>query len=129
MAASREGERPATVDCHCGWTERFLGRLVDGGGRLPQQNRQDSLDRLASMRQIHLFGHLVQPRPIEGCQPLAALNLAGVAVHCGMTLSLTPLNSCGHTPISRSIAAGASDYVPKPVDTYELVTAIGPWLP
>jgi CheY-like chemotaxis protein len=28
----------------------------------------------------------------------------------------------------RCITAGASDYVPKPVDTYELVTAINPWL-
>jgi CheY-like chemotaxis protein len=28
----------------------------------------------------------------------------------------------------RCIAAGASDYVPKPVDTVELVTAISPWL-
>ena len=28
----------------------------------------------------------------------------------------------------RCIAAGANDYVAKPVDTVELVTAIGPWL-
>jgi CheY-like chemotaxis protein len=28
----------------------------------------------------------------------------------------------------RCITAGASDYVPKPVDTFELVTAISPWL-
>jgi len=29
----------------------------------------------------------------------------------------------------RCIAAGANDYVPKPVDTDELLAAIGPWLP
>jgi signal transduction histidine kinase/HAMP domain-containing protein len=29
----------------------------------------------------------------------------------------------------RCLAAGANDYVPKPVDTVELLTAIGPWLP
>jgi CheY-like chemotaxis protein len=29
----------------------------------------------------------------------------------------------------RCLAAGANDYVPKPVDTVELMTAIGPWLP
>jgi signal transduction histidine kinase/HAMP domain-containing protein/ActR/RegA family two-component response regulator len=29
----------------------------------------------------------------------------------------------------RCLDAGANDYVPKPVDTEELVTAIGPWLP
>jgi CheY-like chemotaxis protein len=29
----------------------------------------------------------------------------------------------------RCIDAGANDYVPKPVDTLELLTAIGPWLP
>jgi signal transduction histidine kinase/CheY-like chemotaxis protein/HAMP domain-containing protein len=29
----------------------------------------------------------------------------------------------------RCLDAGANDYVPKPVDTVELLTAIGPWLP
>jgi signal transduction histidine kinase/CheY-like chemotaxis protein len=29
----------------------------------------------------------------------------------------------------RCLAAGANDYVPKPVDTSELLSAIGPWLP
>jgi CheY-like chemotaxis protein len=29
----------------------------------------------------------------------------------------------------RCLDAGANDYVPKPVDTVELMTAIGPWLP
>jgi CheY-like chemotaxis protein len=29
----------------------------------------------------------------------------------------------------RCITAGANDYVPKPVDSDELLTAIGPWLP
>jgi CheY-like chemotaxis protein len=29
----------------------------------------------------------------------------------------------------RCLDAGANDYVPKPVDTTELVTAISPWLP
>jgi CheY-like chemotaxis protein/two-component sensor histidine kinase len=29
----------------------------------------------------------------------------------------------------RCIAAGANDYVPKPVDTAELLVALGPWLP
>lgn len=29
----------------------------------------------------------------------------------------------------RCIEAGANDYVPKPVDTAELLAAIGPWLP
>jgi len=29
----------------------------------------------------------------------------------------------------RCLDAGANDYVPKPVDTAELLTAIGPWLP
>jgi CheY-like chemotaxis protein len=29
----------------------------------------------------------------------------------------------------RCIDAGANDYVSKPVDTGELLTAIGPWLP
>jgi len=29
----------------------------------------------------------------------------------------------------RCITAGANDYVPKPVDTIELLAAIGPWLP
>jgi signal transduction histidine kinase/HAMP domain-containing protein/ActR/RegA family two-component response regulator len=29
----------------------------------------------------------------------------------------------------RCIEAGANDYVPKPVDTQELINAIGPWLP
>jgi len=29
----------------------------------------------------------------------------------------------------RCIAAGANDYVPKPVDTSELVATISPWLP
>jgi CheY-like chemotaxis protein len=29
----------------------------------------------------------------------------------------------------RCIAAGANDYVPKPVDTVQLLAAIGPWLP
>jgi CheY-like chemotaxis protein len=29
----------------------------------------------------------------------------------------------------RCIAAGASDYIPKPVDTAELLDAIGKWLP
>jgi CheY-like chemotaxis protein len=29
----------------------------------------------------------------------------------------------------RCIEAGASDYVPKPVDTAELLTALAPWLP
>jgi signal transduction histidine kinase/CheY-like chemotaxis protein/HAMP domain-containing protein len=29
----------------------------------------------------------------------------------------------------RCLDAGANDYVPKPVDTIELLTAIGPWLP
>jgi signal transduction histidine kinase/HAMP domain-containing protein/ActR/RegA family two-component response regulator len=29
----------------------------------------------------------------------------------------------------RCLDAGADDYVPKPVDTLELLTAIGPWLP
>jgi CheY-like chemotaxis protein len=29
----------------------------------------------------------------------------------------------------RCIDAGANDYVPKPVDTFELVEAISPWLP
>ena len=29
----------------------------------------------------------------------------------------------------RCIDAGANDYVPKPVDTAELLSAIGPWLP
>ncbi|MDQ1695165.1 MAG: hypothetical protein QOJ03_518, partial [Frankiaceae bacterium] len=29
----------------------------------------------------------------------------------------------------RCLDAGANDYVPKPVDTTELLTAIGPWLP
>jgi CheY-like chemotaxis protein len=29
----------------------------------------------------------------------------------------------------RCMAAGANDYVPKPVDTDELLAAIGPWLP
>jgi CheY-like chemotaxis protein len=28
----------------------------------------------------------------------------------------------------RCLAAGANDYVPKPVDTVELIAAIGPWL-
>jgi CheY-like chemotaxis protein len=28
----------------------------------------------------------------------------------------------------RCLAAGANDYVPKPVDTVELLAAIGPWL-
>ena len=29
----------------------------------------------------------------------------------------------------RCIAAGATDYIPKPVDTAELLEAIGSWLP
>jgi CheY-like chemotaxis protein len=29
----------------------------------------------------------------------------------------------------RCIAAGANDYVPKPVDTVQLLAALGPWLP
>jgi two-component system chemotaxis sensor kinase CheA len=29
----------------------------------------------------------------------------------------------------RCLDAGANDYVPKPVDTLELLTAVGPWLP
>jgi two-component system chemotaxis sensor kinase CheA len=29
----------------------------------------------------------------------------------------------------RCLDAGANDYVPKPVDTVELLTAVGPWLP
>jgi CheY-like chemotaxis protein len=29
----------------------------------------------------------------------------------------------------RCLSAGANDYVPKPVDTVELLSAIGPWLP
>ena len=29
----------------------------------------------------------------------------------------------------RCLAAGANDYVPKPVDSAELIAAIGPWLP
>jgi signal transduction histidine kinase/HAMP domain-containing protein/ActR/RegA family two-component response regulator len=29
----------------------------------------------------------------------------------------------------RCLDAGANDYIPKPVDTVELMTAIGPWLP
>lgn len=29
----------------------------------------------------------------------------------------------------RCLDAGANDYVPKPVDTAELINAIGPWLP
>ena len=29
----------------------------------------------------------------------------------------------------RCVEAGANDYVPKPVDTVELLAAIGPWLP
>jgi CheY-like chemotaxis protein len=29
----------------------------------------------------------------------------------------------------RCLDAGANDYVPKPVNTVELLTAIGPWLP
>ena len=29
----------------------------------------------------------------------------------------------------RCLGAGANDYVPKPVNTAELLNAIGPWLP
>jgi CheY-like chemotaxis protein len=29
----------------------------------------------------------------------------------------------------RCLDAGASDYVPKPVDTEELIAALRPWLP
>ena len=31
--------------------------------------------------------------------------------------------------LERCLQAGANDYVPKPVDTGELISAIGPWLP
>ena len=57
------------------------------------------------------------------------------------TREIRKLESCKDVPIiavtarvmagerERCIAAGANDYVPKPVDTSELVATISPWLP
>jgi CheY-like chemotaxis protein len=57
------------------------------------------------------------------------------------TRAIRKLDSCKDVPIiavtarvmagerDRCIAAGANDYVPKPVDTSELVATISPWLP
>jgi CheY-like chemotaxis protein len=57
------------------------------------------------------------------------------------TRAIRKLDSCKDVPIiavtarvmagerERCIAAGANDYVPKPVDTSELVATISPWLP
>jgi CheY-like chemotaxis protein len=57
------------------------------------------------------------------------------------TREIRKLDSCKDLPIiavtarvmvgerERCIAAGANDYVPKPVDTSELVATISPWLP
>jgi signal transduction histidine kinase/ActR/RegA family two-component response regulator len=105
-----------------------LTALLERGGAevIPAESGRDAIARLTISPDIDVVLMDIMMPGMDGYET---------------TRAIRTLDGCASVPIlavtgkvmdgerERCLAAGANDYVPKPVDTRGLLAAIGPWLP
>jgi signal transduction histidine kinase/HAMP domain-containing protein/ActR/RegA family two-component response regulator len=93
---------------------------------VPEQSGQAALATLAERSDIDIVLMDIMMPVMDGYQAMAAIRelpeYAAVPI-------IAVTGKIVASERARCIAAGASDYIPKPVDTAELLSALSPWFP